>query len=126
MKLVSISAILALSLSANAKLLESDSQTVTLEIKSAVFEVMAKCIGPKFEDDAFQTYFSEESYQEVAEYLQGGYSMKLLDKSCGYEDTGKPQLSYDEYEKVKVYFVDGNTPRQTLSDSIKDIWEAKD
>ncbi len=125
MKLMSILATLALSVSANAKLIESDTQTISLEIKSAVLEVTAKCIGPKFEDDAFQTYFSEESYQEVEEYLQGGYSMKLLDKSCGYEDTGKPQLSYDDYETVKVYFVNGNTPRQTLKDAIQEVWEAK-
>ena len=109
-----------------AKLLDSETKTVVVEVKSATFELSAKCIGPKFEDDSFKTYFSEESYQEAKEYLNSGSSWKLLDKSCGYEPSDKPQLSFDEYQKVTVFFVDGKSPRDLVEGSIKEIWESKD
>ncbi len=115
-----------LSLNANGKQLDSDTKQVVVEIKSAVFELRAKCIGPQFEDDNFRTYFSDESYGEVADYLNSGYSWKLLDKSCGYKKSSNPQLSFNEYEKVQVLFVDGQSPRKVLQSTIEQVWKSRD
>ena len=126
MKFLTIVSVLFASFYANGELLESNIKTVTVQVESAVFELSAKCIGPKYEDDNFKTYFSDESYNEAKRFLTGGYSWKLLDKSCGYEQTNKPQLSYDKFQKVKILFVDGSSPRETLESFIKEIWEARD
>ena len=68
---------------ANAKVVAGNTQFVKIEVTSVVLEVEAKCITPKFEDDSFNVYFSENSYAEVSAYEKQGYAYKLLGKTCG-------------------------------------------
>lgn len=108
----------------HAKLLSSNTQAVTVEISSAVYEAYAKCRPPQYEDDGFTPYYSPESYNELKTYLNSGYSIKLLDRSCGpYKGTG-PQLSSTNFEKVRVLILDDKTPRKQLQDAINTIWNS--
>lgn len=110
--------------SAQAKMISTDSQKIELEVKSATLELSVKCQGPKFEDDTFKIYFSDESYPEAQAFIDNGYSYRLVDKKCGSSGSG-PQLSTKTFETATVYFVDGVTPRKDLEQFIKTIWESK-
>lgn len=105
----------------SAKLINSDTKTVSIDINSVTLELSAKCNRPQFEDDQFTVYFSSESYVMAKPYIESGFSMKLVDRTCGNNGTG-PKLSEGSYENVTVYFVDGITPRKKLEQVIKEIW----
>lgn len=109
---------------AQAKMLSSDTQSVTVQISSAVYEAYAKCRPPQYEDDGFTPYYSPESYNELKNYLKGGYSIKLIDRSCGPHKGTGPQLSSENFEKVRILILDDKTPRNQLQEAINTIWNS--
>ncbi len=114
----------ALVTTANAKTVSGNTQFLKLEIKSVVLEVEAKCKSPKYEDDTFQVYFSDESYAEVSYYQKNGYSYKLIDKNCGSYNPKKPALSTKDYETVQILMVNSAEAQTLLDEAIQNVWNS--
>jgi hypothetical protein len=121
--LIALSALCLLS-TANAKVISGNTQFVKIDVKSVVLEVSAKCKSPKFEDDTFQVFFSDESYAEVSSYQKSGYSYKLLDKNCGSYDATKVPLSSKDYETVQILMVNTSEAQEILNEAIKNAWSS--
>ena len=123
-KLFFILATAAMVATANAKTVSGNTQFVKLEIKSVVLEVSAKCNSPKYEDDSFHVYFSNDSYAEVSSYEKMGYSYKLLDKNCGPYDATKKSLSTKDFETVQILMVNSSEVKETLDEALKNVWNS--
>jgi hypothetical protein len=106
---------------AHAKVISGNTQFVKVEIQSVTLEVEAKCEKPQFEDDSFHLFFSPDSYSEVNPYLKDGYSLKLVDRTCGNLGKGA-KLSETDFETVTVFLVNGDSARQALEDAIESVW----
>jgi hypothetical protein len=99
MKIRSILAsLLLLSLGAGADVVRSTSHVVKAEIQFVRVSVRAKCIPPRFEDGGFRVYYDDASFRLISSY--GGYSSKLLGRTCGA--SGKAELAADRFESVEV------------------------
>lgn len=114
-------AILALSFcgSVAAEVIESGVREVVTEVPYVVVSVDVKCRAPRWEDDPFTPYFSEESYKLVAPYFDQGYGMKLIDRTCG--NGGSKELPADRFEKTKVLLINASKPRKELEGEIRDL-----
>ena len=117
-------AAMCLMATANAKVVSGNTQFVKLEVKSVVLEVSAKCKTPKYEDDTFQVFFSDDSYAEVSYYQEMGYTFKLLEKNCGSYDATKVSLSTKDYETVQILMVNGEEAQSKLNEALKSIWSS--
>lgn len=98
---------------AYAKTINSGTIPVQSEITYYEVEVEAKCLGPRFEDDGFRVYYSPQSYNEVKQYLDSGYSRVLLDRTCGYSGQA-PNLSSTQYEKVRILFYNSSAAQKEV------------
>ena len=105
---------------ASAKVLNSGSIPVQTEITYYEVEVQAKCLGPKFEDDAFKVYFEPQSYTEVKPYLNSYHTMILIDRKCGRNGAGV-ELAPDVYETVRVLFYSSSIARDVVEAHVKDL-----
>ncbi len=109
------------SANANAKFLAERSQVVSSIISSVLLEVTAKCRPPQFENGAYAPFFSQASYDEVKPYIEVGYTLKLVDKTCGEMDSGN-ELSSTDFETVRILLVNGTAARESLEQAITEVW----
>ena len=106
-----------------AAVLNSGAIPVQSEIVYYEFEVKAKCQGPKFEDDAHRVYFDSQSYTEIQSYMDKGYTMVLLDRSCGYRGKGAA-LSEDSYETVRILMYNTHDASKAIDVNVKALLQA--
>lgn len=105
--------------SVGAEIIDSGARQVSAEIPYVVVFAEVRCRAPRWEDDPFTPYFSEESYKLVASYFDQGYQMKLIDRTCG--EGGSKELPADRFEKSKVLLINTREPRKVLDEQIRDL-----
>lgn len=108
------------SLPVTAEILESGERVIQTSIPYLVISVEARCDRPKWEDDAYKVFYSNESYRFLAPYFEKGYWAKLLDRTCGAWDSST-ELSEENFEKVKILLLNNRDASEAVKNEVDDL-----
>lgn len=104
-----------------AEVLESGERMVQTSVPYLVVSVEARCDQPKWEDDSFHVFYSDESYRFLKPYLESGHWSKLIGRTCG--ENSLKELSKTRFEKVEVLLLNSSEANQAVKNEVQDLIE---